>query len=181
VTAEPPASLLDRLGAVDARLSARLVPAGEDGGERAWIRALRRFSQAGSYGIGWVVAFAVVAVSTDGFAAGSVAALAVVAMLGVNTVIKNIIRRPRPTVRAIDHAPTSWSMPSAHTSMAMVGAATMSVLLPALAPLLWLTAAALGLSRVVLGMHYLGDVLAGAALGMLVGLLVAAPLVAAAA
>lgn len=148
-----------------------------DGTPRPWLVLLRRFSEAGSYGIGWIVLFAVVGVLSDGILPGLVAATCVVGMLALNTVVKNVFRRPRPSVKAIDHAPTTFSMPSAHTSMAMVGAATMSVILPALTPLWWIVAAGLAVSRVMLGMHYLADVLVGALLGICVGLLVAAPLV----
>jgi undecaprenyl-diphosphatase len=166
------------LDALDRRVSARIVaPAAADGHVRTWVRILRRFSEAGSYGIGWVVAFAVVGVTSSSWQAGLAAAVSVVAMLVLNTIVKQIIKRPRPATRAIDHAPHSYSMPSAHTSMAMVGAATMSVLVPELTLLWWAVALCLAVSRVVLGMHYLGDVLVGALFGAVLGLTVAAPLV----
>lgn len=173
-------TLLARLDALDRRLSAWLVVKPRaDGTPRRWLIFLRRFSEAGSYGVGWIVMFGVVGVLSDGIVPGLVAAALVVAMLGTNTIIKNLIRRPRPVARAIAHAPTTFSMPSAHTSMAMVGAASMTVIQPALTPLWWSIAAGLAASRVLLGMHYLFDILAGAALGLACGLLVAAPLVAA--
>ncbi len=169
---------LARLDAIDRRVSAAMVVTPRaDGSARPGVAALRRFSQAGSYGVGWIVVFALFGVLTDGIARGLVAAACVVAMLAFNTVVKNAIKRPRPVTKAIDHSPTSWSMPSAHTSMAMVGAATMQVIVPELAALWWGVAAALAISRVMLGMHYLADVLAGAVLGIACGLLVAAPLV----
>lgn len=173
-------SLRARLDAVDRRLSAWLVVKPRaDGTPRRWLVVLRRFSEAGSYGIGWIVMFGVVGVVSDGVRRGAVAATMVVAMLGFNTIVKRIIRRPRPVARAIEHAPTTFSMPSAHSSMAMVGASTMQVIVPDQAPLWWSIGAALAASRVLLGMHYLADVLAGVALGIACGLLVAAPVVAA--
>ena len=171
-------SFLERLDTADRRASAAIViKPRADGRPRRWVAVLRRFSEAGSYGIGWIVLFAVVAVLSDGLVQGAVAAAFVVATLVLNTVIKRLIRRPRPIQRAIDHAPSSYSMPSAHTSMAMVGAATMQVLIPELPLLWWSIAIALGASRVMLGMHYLADVLVGAGLGLLLGLAVAAPIV----
>lgn len=178
-TTEPPGdSLLARVDALDRRLSAALVVKPRpDGMPRRWLVLLRRFSEAGSYGIGWIVLFAVVGVMSDGIRRGAVAGALVVAMLGFNTVVKRVIRRPRPVARAIEHAPTTYSMPSAHTSMAMVGAASMAVIQPQVEPLWWAVAAGLAASRVLLGMHYLFDVLAGAALGLACGLLVAGPVV----
>lgn len=171
-------SLLQRLDALDRRVSAAIVVKPRaDGAPRRWLVLLRRFSEAGSYGVGWVVLFGVVGVLSDGFARGLVAAGCVVGTLMLNTLVKNVIRRPRPVAKAIDHAPSTYSMPSAHTSMAMVGAATMQVIVPDLAVLWWVVAISLAASRVLLGMHYLADVLAGVVFGLLVGLLVAAPLV----
>ena len=169
---------LERLDALDVRVSeALIVKPRADGSPRPWLVVLRRFSEAGSYGIGWVVLFGVVGVAVDGIPAGVVGAACVVGMLCLNTIVKRIIRRPRPEKRAIDHKPGSYSMPSAHTSMAMVGAATMSVIVPDLTVLWWMIAISLAVSRVLLGMHYLADVLAGAVLGLACGLLIAAPLV----
>lgn len=173
-----PSSLLTRLDRLDARISAWLVVKPRpDGLPRRWLVFLRRFSEAGSYGIGWIAMFALVGALSDGLRRGAVAAALIVLMLGFNTVVKRIIRRPRPVARAIEHAPTTYSMPSAHTSMAMVGASTMQVIVPDQLWLWWGVAVALAASRVLLGMHYLFDVLAGAALGIACGLLVAAPVV----
>lgn len=179
MTAPPPnATLLERFDELDRRLSAAVVVKPRaDGRPRPWLRVLRRFSEAGSYGVGWIVLFAAAGVISDGVRRGAVAGALVVAMLGFNTVVKRIIRRPRPVAKAIEHAPTTYSMPSAHTSMAMVGASTMSVIEPNLVPLWWAIAVGLATSRVMLGMHYLFDVLAGAALGLACGVFVAAPIV----
>ncbi len=171
-------STLARLDDLDRRVSAFLVVKPRaDGTPRRWLVLLRRFSEAGSYGIGWIVLFAVVGVLNDGIERGLVAAGLVVAMLAFNTLIKNVIKRPRPVAKAIAHAPTTYSMPSAHTSMAMVGASTMAVIVPDQAWLWWSVAIALATSRVLLGMHYLADILVGAALGLACGLLVAEPIV----
>lgn len=178
-TAKP--SLLQRLDAADRAISTRLVaPMQEDGRVRAWVRVLRRFSESGSYGTGWIVLFAIVAATgRGGFIAAFAAAACVLGMLLVNTGVKVIIRRPRPVLRAIDHQPGSFSMPSAHTSMAVVGAATMSYLVPVAAPLWWTITVVLACSRVILGMHFFADVLVGFLLGALMAWLVAVPLVAA--
>lgn len=176
--ADPSPTLLQRLDDIDRRAS-RAVTASmrSSGAVRGWVVVVAKFSQAGSYGIGWIVAFAIVGVATKGFAPALVAAGCVVATLLLNTLIKQRIRRPRPSLQAIRHTPGSWSMPSAHTSMAMVGAATMQQIVPELAAVWWIIAVLLGTSRVLLGMHYIADVVVGALLGLLLGLVVAAPLV----
>jgi undecaprenyl-diphosphatase len=175
-----PTGRLARLDALDRRITARiLISQNVDGTVRRGVNVLRRFSETGSYGAGWVILFALVGFLRAGLWQAVASSLFVLGMLTANTLIKNVFKRPRPTLRAIKHAPSSWSMPSAHTSMAMVGAATMSVMVPELAILWWCVAIGLGLSRVMLGMHFFGDVLAGAVLGAVVGLAIAAPVVSA--
>lgn len=152
----------------------------DDGRASVWVTLLRRFSESGSYGTGWIVLFAIVAATGNGGLRAAIAAAGcVVGMLALNSIVKLLARRPRPVLRAIDHQPSSYSMPSAHTSMAVVGAATMSLLVPAAAPAWWTITVLLALSRIMLGMHFLGDVLVGAALGAVTAWLVAVPLVSA--
>ena len=128
-----PDGSLARLDDFDRRVSqAILVKPAPDGRPRRGVSVLRRFSETGSYGIGWVALFAIGAVLGEGVRAGLIAAACVIGMLFLNTCIKRVFRRSRPRLRAIDHAPNSYSMPSAHTSMAMVGAATMSAIVPEL-------------------------------------------------
>lgn len=86
--------------------------------------------------------------------------------------IKQVIQRPRPystpgSVNPVLPLPDQWSMPSGHTSVAFSTATALcleyphwQVITPAL---LW--AGGAGVSRIMLGHHYPGDVLAGAALG----------------
>lgn len=140
------------------------------------LTMLRRISQTGSYGAGWIAVFGVVASMIEGWWVAMLAAACVVGMLLLNTAIKVLVRRPRPAARAIEHQPRTFSMPSAHTSMAMVGAAAMAVVAPQLAALWWGWALVLAVSRIVLGMHYFGDVLLGACLGALMAAAVVEPL-----
>lgn len=148
-----------------------------EGGRHFVMGAVRRISQTGSYGVGWIVLFAVVATWLQGPLAAFVAAACVVGTLGANTIIKQSVKRPRPASRAFDHQPTTYSMPSAHTAMAVVGAATMSVIAPQAWWLWWAWAIVLAISRVLLGMHYVADVLVGALFGAALAVIVAVPLV----
>lgn len=180
--AEPPSQgVLARIDAFDRALSARIVARPDVTGQRRlWLRAVHRCSQAGSYGIGWVVLFAILVTAMEGRRLALVASACVLGTLVANTGIKLVVRRPRPRHNLVGVGPATYSMPSAHTSMAVVGAAAMTLVAPVLAPLWWAIAIALAGSRLVLGMHYVLDVFAGLAFGALVSWLVALPLLRAA-
>jgi membrane-associated phospholipid phosphatase len=86
--------------------------------------------------------------------------------------LKHVIQRPRPYAtlsgfNPVHPLPDQWSMPSGHTSVAFSTAVSLCLEFPRweiITPsLLW--AGGVGFSRVMLGHHYPGDVLAGAVLG----------------
>jgi undecaprenyl-diphosphatase len=86
--------------------------------------------------------------------------------------IKKLTGRRRPC--AIEpHAwakllpPDQFSFPSGHTITAFSVAVSLSLFYPELAPGLLFCALSVAASRILLGMHFLSDVLAGAAVGTL--------------
>ncbi|MFI2433516.1 phosphatase PAP2 family protein [Streptomyces sp. NPDC018693] len=95
-----------------------------------------------------------------------------VASAAANLVGKQLVRRPRPH-RAEDSPfpgrhvpmPASASFPSGHTASAVAFAAAVGPVVPAATIPLGLLAAAVGYSRIHTGVHYPGDVIAGAVLG----------------
>jgi membrane-associated phospholipid phosphatase len=94
--------------------------------------------------------------------------------IGLNYVVKAIVRRPRPVLEGLPPlggAPSSLSFPSAHATSSFAVATAMTRVEPA-AAVAFLLAGLLALGRPYLGMHYPSDVLAGAALGVLLGLIV---------
>jgi YegS/Rv2252/BmrU family lipid kinase len=95
------------------------------------------------------------------------------ASLLANTILKVIWRRPRPAsgMWAVVRRPRSFSFPSGHTASAFAFATAVSSELPYLAVPLALGASAVGYSRIRGRVHYPSDVLAGAALGIAIGLL----------
>jgi membrane-associated phospholipid phosphatase len=92
----------------------------------------------------------------------------------VNYGIKLLVRRPRPALEGLPPlggAPSSLSFPSAHALSSFAVATAMFRVDPATAAAL-VVALLLALDRPYLGMHYPSDVLAGAVLGVLLGLIV---------
>jgi undecaprenyl-diphosphatase len=61
--------------------------------------------------------------------------------------------------------PDQFSFPSGHTITAFAMAASLSLYYPSLAIGLYFCAASIAASRILLGMHFLSDVIAGGALG----------------
>jgi membrane-associated phospholipid phosphatase len=94
--------------------------------------------------------------------------------IGLNYAVKLIVKRPRPVLEGLPPlggAPSSLSFPSAHATSSFAVATAMTRVEP-LGALAFLLAIALSLGRPYLGMHYPSDVLAGAVLGVVLGLLV---------
>jgi membrane-associated phospholipid phosphatase len=94
--------------------------------------------------------------------------------IGLNYVIKLAVRRPRPVLEGLPPlggAPSSLSFPSAHATSSFAVATAMVRVDPAMAAT-FVVAIALALGRPYLGMHYPSDVLAGAFLGVVLGLIV---------
>jgi membrane-associated phospholipid phosphatase len=94
----------------------------------------------------------------------------------VNVAVKPLGRRRRPerdddevAPGRIVRMPRSRSFPSGHTAAAVAFATGVSRVLPAAGAPLHLLAALVGYSRVHTGVHYPGDVVAGALLGAMIG------------
>lgn len=137
------------------------------GGNPAVVKAARGMSHFGEHALGWVGIAAVGWLADKprrrqwaGVAVGAVGAHA------ASIVIKRIVRRPRPndpSVQVNVSTPSKLSFPSSHATSTTAAAVLLGKLtglpLPAVLvpPML--------LSRVVLGVHYPSDVLAGSALG----------------
>ena len=92
----------------------------------------------------------------------------------VNVLVKPVARRRRP-VRDTDEArtrnvrmPTSASFPSGHTAAAFAFANAAGRIMPVASVPLHTLAAVVGYSRVHTGVHYPGDVIAGALIGAVI-------------
>jgi membrane-associated phospholipid phosphatase len=137
--------------------------------------AARLLGKAGNNGAVWF-ALGVVLAIVDGSNREAwliCAALGPVA-IGLNYVVKLIVKRPRPVLEGLPPlggAPSSLSFPSAHATSSFAVATAMTRVEP-VAALAFLLAVALALGRPYLGMHYPSDVLVGAVLGVGLGLIV---------
>jgi undecaprenyl-diphosphatase len=111
----------------------------------------------------------------DRFAAIESAGAAVMAGFAAFLVLKRIIGRERPmTLEAHAWAsllpPDRFSFPSGHTITAFAVAVAIGWFYPSLLIGLVFCALSVGASRILLGLHYLSDVLAGIAIGTALGL-----------
>jgi undecaprenyl-diphosphatase len=96
--------------------------------------------------------------------------------IAAQNVVKEIVRRPRPPVRHLEHV-TSWSFPSGHAAETTALSAAVVIAAWPLVATRWARCAAVtaaigvsllvAASRVVLGVHYPTDVAAGCVLGAL--------------
>jgi len=138
-------------------------------------KAAKALGKAGNNGAIWVAVGVVLAVldPPNREAWLICAALGPIA-IGLNYVVKLIVRRPRPVLEGLPPlggAPSSLSFPSAHATSSFAVATAMARVAP-LGALAFLLAIALSLGRPYLGMHYPSDVLVGAVLGVALGLIV---------
>lgn len=94
------------------------------------------------------------------------ALLAFAIELPLYLLLKNSLKRQRPVGLPVFITPSDrYSLPSGHTAAAFLMATILANGFPLWAPLLFGWAALVGASRLLLGVHYLSDLVAGALLG----------------
>jgi membrane-associated phospholipid phosphatase len=138
-------------------------------------KAAKGLGKAGNNGAVWVVVGVLLAVF-DGSnrEAWVICAVLGPVAIGLNYLVKLVVRRPRPVLDGLPSlggAPSSLSFPSAHATSSFAVATAMTRVEP-WGALAFVLAFALALGRPYLGMHYPSDVLAGAVLGVVLGLIV---------
>lgn len=103
-----------------------------------------------------------------------VGVLAYAMELPLFVLLKKWFKRPRPedlfvNFRAHIKPSDKFSLPSGHTAAAFLMAVILAYFYPFISALAFTWAALIGLSRVLLGVHYPSDIVAGAALGSTIG------------
>jgi undecaprenyl-diphosphatase len=171
-------SVLGYVEASDFRISGRLL----DWRPPRWFRVLMVSSTRAGDGWLWVaVGLVLAAGGTDGHRVLAAAAVAAGLANVLQVILKRRIRRTRPChsdrvgrrfydVKPLGHFPSDrYSFPSGHALNAFAIGSVVALAYPPLAPAVLLAAAVVAASRVVLGLHFLSDVVAGSLLGAFVG------------
>lgn len=131
--------------------------------------------KAGNNALVWVILGAALAlIDNDRWESWLICALLGPLAIGLNYALKLVVKRPRPVLEGLPPlggAPSSLSFPSAHATSSFAVATAMVRVDPAMAGA-FAVAVLLAVGRPYLGMHYPSDVLAGAFLGILLGLAV---------
>lgn len=163
--------MLAYVSASDALVSGRLREWRPPRWVRVWMVGATRL------GDGWLWSAVALLLSLRGgfahkvLATGALAAGLASALL---VSLKRRVRRTRPCEQArflhFDVSPPDrWSFPSGHAMNAFAVCTVLALAFPPLALPLGATATSIAASRVVLGLHFLSDVLVGSLLGMLIG------------
>jgi undecaprenyl-diphosphatase len=141
-----------------------------------WVRTVMVLASRCGDGWFWYALGFLILAAGDGsrFAAVCAGTSACGAGLGIYVLVKKATRRKRPCL-VEPHAwarilpPDQYSFPSGHTIAAFASAVSVGHFYPALLLPLVLCAALIGTSRILLGMHFLSDVLVGAVAGTSLG------------
>lgn len=159
-------SLIQRAGARDRALFERFCLSADSSGTR--LRFWRAVTRAGGAVVTLVAS--IVPLLWDGaLAMAARRSLAVLVLSHVIVqVVKRSVGRPRPaSSHAVADVPDRFSFPSGHAAAAMSVAIGYAASFPALAVPLYAGAMVVGASRVMLGVHYPGDVAAGQVIALI--------------
>jgi membrane-associated phospholipid phosphatase len=134
-------------------------------------RIVRGYSRLGEHGLGWMVlGVAGAALDRQRRSRWRRATAGVGVAYLANQAVKFAVRRPRPVLHGLPplmETGSAYGFPSAHAACSAAAARGFAGLLPT-GPLR-LAASAMASSRLYLGVHHPSDVLAGAALGAVIG------------
>lgn len=156
------------------RADRRLLLAFRTRGHTATLeRAAGALGAFGERGVGWAaIGLAGAAIRPGARRRWLGAAAAAPVAVAVNYAVKLAVGRERPLIEGyppLASAPSRLSFPSAHAASSVAAAIVLGRVAPGARAPLYALAASTCLGRPYLGMHYPSDVLAGAALGAVIG------------
>lgn len=141
-----------------------------------WIRWWMLASTRGGDGWFWGLCGITVLASNDAarYAAIIASALATAVGILIFRTVKKLVGRKRPCeiephCWATLLPPDRFSFPSGHSITAFAIAVSLGLFYPVIFPVLLFFAFSIALSRILLGMHFLSDVVVGALLGVVLG------------
>ena len=123
----------------------------------------------------WILAALLLMIRERDRKTGLAIALALVfSLITANLLLKPFVARPRPfqintAVRLLIAAPKEFSFPSGHTQSSFAAASALYFNKQKIGAAALILAALIGFSRLYLYLHYPSDVLAGAAIGLVLG------------
>lgn len=133
-------------------------------------------SYAGSFGFVWLgIAFGISGFSWSRPWLWTRVGAAILVAESVSGALKEWADRDRPPLSNPDpeplvELPATYSFPSGHATVSFACATVLALAVPRLLVPLYVLAALIAFSRVYVGVHYPGDVLAGAALGLAIAI-----------
>jgi undecaprenyl-diphosphatase len=167
-----PHDMLEFIAARDHRLMRRVHNWHAPRWVRLWMISATRS------GDGWLWYLALLLVllfgGSERFAAATAAGVAATAGVATFLVLKRRTGRKRPCALE-PHCwarllpPDQFSFPSGHSITAFAMATVLGLFYPALMHVLLFCAVSIAVSRIVLGMHFLSDVIAGSGIGIALG------------
>ena len=161
--------LIDRVAALDRAVVQRVAETD------SWVldEVIPRLSQLADHSVLWMVLASGLRATGNRWArraawrglGGLAAASATVNILGKGLAARNRPDVEIPVARQLPRVPSTTSFPSGHAASAAAFATGVALESPRLGVPVFVLAAAVGVSRVVTGVHYPSDVLAGFAIG----------------
>ena len=136
---------------------------------------MRGASLIGDMGLFWIVLCLILIAFKKTRRGGFITLVSLAAEFCIcDLVIKRLVQRTRPYLaldwlELIAHAETSWSFPSGHSASSFVCAYVLTRAFGKWGALSYIPATLIAVSRVYVGVHFPTDVLAGMALGTIVG------------